>query len=97
MSIEPIQYWLLVQASTTKKGLHLNNSLQHIVQIFYVTNGKSEDFDLGQLLVRRQRWQELPEAAEGRVEGLDPHPFPEVNENFEVFCQRPKVKEQEIT
>ena len=97
MSIKPIYNWLIVARWHYKKGLHLNNSLQHIVQIFYVTNGKSEDFDLGQLLVWRQRWQELPEAAEGRVEGLDPHPFPEVNENFEVFCQRPKVKEQGIT
>ena len=45
-------YWL-------SRTLFINSKLviQHTVQVGYVADCQSQDFYLGQLLVRRKRWQ----------------------------------------
>uniref|UniRef100_A0AAY4EZ76 Uncharacterized protein n=1 Tax=Denticeps clupeoides TaxID=299321 RepID=A0AAY4EZ76_9TELE len=50
--------------------------IQHVVEIGNVAYGQSQDLDLGQLLVRRQRGQQLPELRERHVEGLHADPLP---------------------
>lgn len=47
-----------------------------MVEIRDVADSQSEDLDLGQLLVRGQRWQQLPQLGEGHVKGLDPDALP---------------------
>lgn len=50
--------------------------IQHVVEIGDVADSQSEDLDLGQLLVRGQRGQQLPQLGEGHVEGLHPDALP---------------------
>lgn len=47
-----------------------------MIEIGDVADGQSEDLDLGELLVGRQSWQQLPELSEGHVEGLHADALP---------------------
>lgn len=44
--------------------------VQDVVEIGDVADGQAQDLDLGELLVRGQRGQQLAELGEGQVEGL---------------------------
>ena len=46
--------------------------IQQIFEISHVVNGQSEDLYLGELLMRRQRWQQLPQCQIRIVECPDP-------------------------
>ena len=50
--------------------------VENIIKVGNVADGHPEDLDLGELLVRRQRRQQLPQRAECRVECLHPQPLP---------------------
>lgn len=54
-----------VSGSSPPQGLHV----EHVVEVGDVTDRQSQDLDLGQLLVRRQRGQQPPQLGEGHVEG----------------------------
>jgi len=52
------------------------SDVQHVVQVGDVADGQAEDLNLGELLVRRQGGQQLPQLGEGHVEGFDADAFP---------------------
>ena len=49
---------------------------EHVVKVGDVTNGQSQNLNFRQLFVRWQRGQELSKVQKGRIEGLNPKPFP---------------------
>lgn len=51
-------------------------NIQHVVEVGHVTDRESQDLDLGQLLVRWERRQQLPQLRKGHVEGQHAHPLP---------------------
>ena len=64
------------------KGAHSNVTLvnlaqfENVVKEGDVTDGQSQDLDLGEFLVRRQSRQHAAQSSEGGVERLDANSFP---------------------
>lgn len=52
------------------------SDIQHMVQVGDVADGQAQDLDLGELLVRREGGQQLPQLRKGHVEGFDADALP---------------------
>lgn len=69
------QYPLLFQKSFSCRGCFScpaaprSLNIQHVVEVGDVTNGESQDLDLGQPLVRWERWEQFSQLCEGHIEG----------------------------
>lgn len=56
--------------------MHVYSDIEDMVEVGDVADGQAQDLNLGELLVGRQRGQQLTELREGHVEGLDTHALP---------------------
>lgn len=76
------QYPLLFQKSFSCRGCFScpaaprSLNIQHVVEVGDVTKGESQDLDLGQPLVRWERWEQFSQLCEGHVEGHHADPLP---------------------
>lgn len=53
-----------------------DSDIQDVVQIRDVADGQPQNLNFGQLLIRREGGQELPQLGKGHVEGLNADPLP---------------------